>query len=158
MPSLISSPMRVTPLDHSAGFGASVEGVDLNAMDQPTFEALERALYTHKILIIRGQKGLTPSKQLELVMRFDPEAVPVHGHGTAAAVLKGFKGKQSLVGANPSVPLEPMVRLIGRGLLEPGHYGLTEPLTLKSGTHKGFHKESLSDEQIDAGETRFHRW
>lgn len=91
-------------------------------------------------------------------MRFDPEAKPVHGHGTAKDVMKGFKGKRSLVGANPAVPDEPMVRLIGRGLIEPGHYGVTEPLELKSGSHKTFHKEPLTDEEIDAGQTRFQRW
>lgn len=91
-------------------------------------------------------------------MRFDPDAQPVHGHGTATSVMKGFKGKKSLVGANPPVPLEPMVRLIGKGLLEPGHYGVTEPTLLKAGSHQGFHKDPLTTEQLDAGETRFQRW
>ncbi|KAK4700045.1 xanthine dioxygenase, partial [Phenoliferia sp. Uapishka_3] len=193
----MATTFSISPLNHSAGFGASVEGLDLNQLEgadgvttsfpqdsalirspmaDATFEALEKALYIHKILIIRGQEKLvrwtclvsvlstepapitqTPTKQLELVMRFDPAAKPVHGHGTSKEVLKAFGGKPSLVGANP-VPAEPMLRLIGRGSIPVGHHGVTEPLTLKSGSHKGFHKDVLTDEQLDAGETRFQRW
>lgn len=52
MPSILASPpskLTVQPLAHPAGFGATVEGVDLNALGQDDFEALERALYTHKV-------------------------------------------------------------------------------------------------------------
>lgn len=150
--------VTVAPFQHSSGFGAEISDIDLNDMDQSTFEALERALYTHKLLLVRGQKDLLPSKQLELVMRFDPLAKPVHGHGTAKDVMKGFKGKKSLVGANPAVPDEPMVRLIGKTTVPVGHHGVTEPTVLRGASHTSFHKDVLTQEQLDAGETRFMRW
>lgn len=34
MPSVLSNTINVTALGHSAGFGASVEGVDLNNLDR----------------------------------------------------------------------------------------------------------------------------
>lgn len=52
MPSILVSPpsnVEVTPLGHSSGFGATVEGIDLNNLSQPEFDAVERALYTHKV-------------------------------------------------------------------------------------------------------------
>lgn len=52
MPSILSNPttnLSVSPLNHSSGFGATVDGIDLNNLDQNDFEALERALYTHKV-------------------------------------------------------------------------------------------------------------
>lgn len=126
-------------------------------LDQ-TFKTLERALYTHKLLIIRGQADLHPSSQLALVKRFDPNSEGVHGHGTAAAVMKGFKGKKSLVGANPAVPSSPMVRMLGRTIVPVGHFGTTEEITLKSGSHVGFHKEPLTESELLGGDTRFQRW
>ena len=60
--------------------------------------------------------------------------------------MQAHKGKKSLVGANPSVPEEPMVRFIGRTTIPAGAYGAQEPIDLKSSSHKGFHKEPLSDE------------
>ena len=45
--------------------------------------------------------------------------------------------------------------MVGRGDFAPGHYGTTEPITLKAGSHAGFHKEPLSKEVLESGETRF---
>lgn len=73
-------------------------------------------------------------------------------------VMKGFKGKKSLVGANPAVPDEPMVRLIGKTTVPVGHHGVTEPTVLRGASHTSFHKDVLTQEQLDAGETRFMRW
>ncbi|ORY60396.1 alpha-ketoglutarate dependent xanthine dioxygenase [Leucosporidium creatinivorum] len=150
--------ITITPLETSAGFGASVEGVDLNQLDEQTFKTLERALYIHKLLVIRGQAALHPSSQLALVKRFDPNSAGVHGHGTATQVMEGFKGKKSLVGANPAVPCEPMVRMLGRTVVPVGHFGTEEEVTLRSGSHVGFHKEPLTEAEMLGGETRFQRW
>ncbi|GAA5897701.1 hypothetical protein JCM6882_000072 [Rhodosporidiobolus microsporus] len=153
--------LTVTPIESSAGFGAFLDGVDINNLSEHEFKELERALYTHKLLVIRGQPNLDPKKQFELVQRFDPTAKPVHGHGSASQVAQKAseqKNKRNLVGANPGVPAEPMVRMIGRATLPVGYHGATEEITLTSGTHKGFHKEPLSDEEIDSGLSRFHRW
>lgn len=72
--------------------------------------------------------------------------------------MKGFKGKKSLVGANPAVPCEPMVRMLGRTTVPIGHFGTEEEVTLKSGSHVGFHKEPLAEAEMLGGDTRFQRW
>jgi hypothetical protein len=48
---------------------------------------LSDAIWTHKIVVVKGQKNLAPSKQWELVTRFDPDAPQVHSHGD----MKTFK-------------------------------------------------------------------
>lgn len=92
------------------------------------------------------------------MQRFDPNAQPVHGHGTATGVMKTFQGQKSLVGANPAVPSSPNVRMLGRYTVPVGHHGVTEPIELNSGSHKGFHNEVLTDEELLRGDTRFQRW
>ncbi|GAA6044202.1 hypothetical protein JCM8097_004668 [Rhodosporidiobolus ruineniae] len=156
MPSLPG--LTVTPVESSAGFGATLEGIDLNNLSEPEFKELERALYTHKLLVIKNQPNLDPKKQLDLVMRFDPTTPPVHGHGDAKQVMNTFKGQKRMVGANPGVPSEPMVRMIGRATLPVGYHGATEEIRLTSGTHKAFHRDLLTDEEIESGLSRFHRW
>ena len=39
------------------------------------------AIWTHKVVVVKGQKDLAPIKQWELVTRFDPDAPQVHSHG-----------------------------------------------------------------------------
>ncbi|GAA5839166.1 hypothetical protein JCM11251_003694 [Rhodosporidiobolus azoricus] len=156
-----ASALIITPIESTAGFGAFLDGVDLNNLAEHDFKQLERALYTHKLLVIRDQPNLDPKKQFELVKRFDPTATPVHGHGSAAQIKQNAsqqKNKKNLVGANPGVPNEPMVRMIGRATLPVGYHGATEEITLTGGTHKGFHKEPLTDDEIEQGVSRFHRW
>ena len=52
-------------------------------------KALSVAIWTHKVVVVKGQKDLAPIKQWELVTRFDPDAPQVHSHGD----LKTFKNK-----------------------------------------------------------------
>jgi len=47
--------------------------------------------------------------------------------------------------------------MLGKATLPVGHFGSTEPIVLKGSTHVGFHKHPLSQEEIDAGQTRFQR-
>lgn len=44
-------------------------------------KALADAIWTHKLVVVRGQQKLPPIKQWELVTRFDPKAPLVHSHG-----------------------------------------------------------------------------
>jgi hypothetical protein len=44
-------------------------------------KALSDAIWTHKLVVVKGQKNLAPIKQWELVTRFDPKAPQVHSHG-----------------------------------------------------------------------------
>ncbi|GAA5898946.1 hypothetical protein JCM6882_004036, partial [Rhodosporidiobolus microsporus] len=157
MPS-VDTGLTITPLEHEAGFGAIVRGVDLNDLSDADFKKIEHALYTHRLLVIKDQPDLHPSKQYALNCAFDPEATGKHGHGNAKEVMKKFKGKVNLTGGLPSVPDCEMVRIVGRGHLTAGHYGTTEPLELKSGSHQAWHKEALTDEELKGGLTRFQRW
>jgi hypothetical protein len=44
-------------------------------------KALADAIWTHKLVIVKGQQHIRPIKQWELVTRFDPKAPLVHSHG-----------------------------------------------------------------------------
>ena len=56
-------------------------------------QALSDAIWTHKLVIVRGQKNLQPQKQWDLVKRFDPDAEEVHSHGD----MKTFNAKGGLL-------------------------------------------------------------
>ncbi|KAI5475013.1 hypothetical protein MNV49_002105 [Pseudohyphozyma bogoriensis] len=150
--------ITITPLEHSAGFGAFVSGVDLNNLDDATFKTIEEALYVHKLLVIKDQKHLTPVKQYEFNRRFDPKASGQHGHGTHKDQSKQFKGKKNITGGLPGVPECEDVRIVGKGTVGPGHYGTTEDTVMNGASHATWHKFPLTNEEIEAGETRFQRW
>ena len=61
-------------------------------------KALADAIWTHKLVVVRGQQNLSPIKQWELVTRFDPEAPLVHSHGD----LKTFNKQGGLLSVRPS--------------------------------------------------------
>lgn len=62
---------------------------------------LSDAIWTHKVIVVKGQKDLPPAKQWELVTRFDPSAQQVHSHGD----IKTFNSKGGLLSvSNPSSP------------------------------------------------------
>lgn len=102
MPSADSTRIIITPLEQDQGsktnvgsslsygnsscintsqFGAVVSGVDLNNLDEESFQILREAVYTHSVIVIKDQHNLVPAKQFELVHRFDPDANPSHGFG-----------------------------------------------------------------------------
>jgi xanthine dioxygenase len=148
--------LSLTPLG-GPGAGAEVEfGVDAGPLDldhlsDATFGALERAVLTHAVVVVRGQERLSPRAQFELTRRFDPE-VKTYGHGNRLDILKQSVLQQDLV----SIPDWPQVKLLGNGRVA-DHEGLP-PLELHHPSHRSFHKEPLTDEQESRGLTRFYRW
>jgi hypothetical protein len=44
-------------------------------------KALAYAIWTHKLVVVKGQQHIRPIKQWELVTRLDPKAPLVHSHG-----------------------------------------------------------------------------
>lgn len=54
------------------------------------------------------------------------------------------------------IPAQPQVKLIGNGVCE-NHEGI-ERVVLKHPQHFAFHKNTLTQEETDAGYTRFYRW
>ncbi|KPV77107.1 uncharacterized protein RHOBADRAFT_10194, partial [Rhodotorula graminis WP1] len=128
-------------------FGASVSGVDLNQLSREDFKEIEYALYKYRLLVVRDQPDLRPESQYRINCLFDPDATGKHG-----------VRRKNLTGGLPSVPDCEMVRIVGRGTLPAGHYGTTEPMELKAGSHQAWHKTPLSDDELASGDTRFSRW
>ena len=75
---------------------------------------LKETIWTHKVIVVKGQKDLTPEKHWELVTRFDPDASQVHSHGNVATFQKkgGVLSKARDV---YGIPGAENVRLIGKG-------------------------------------------
>lgn len=106
----------VTPMNKSPkekhNFGAIVTDLDLNDISgectsifrwfsnycintslDADVQHLSDAIWTHKVIVVKGQKDLAPIKQWELVTRFDPNSPQVHSHGD----LKTFNAKGGLL-------------------------------------------------------------
>jgi len=132
-------------------FGADAGYIDLDNLDDATFQALERAVLTHAVVVVRGQERLSPRVQFELTRRFDPR-VTSYGHGNRPDIMKQSVLVQDLV----SIPDWPQVKLLGNGRVT-DHEGLP-PVELHHPSHRGFHKEPLTDEQEASGLTHFYRW
>lgn len=94
-------------------------------------------MYKHKLLCLRDQKALTPEKHKEFCQRFDPSCSGRDG------VPDGF--------VVPCAGGVEAVRLVGAGTFPLSHFGNTEKLTLKAGSHIGYHKEALTEEEMRGG-------
>jgi alpha-ketoglutarate-dependent taurine dioxygenase len=117
---------------------------------------LKETIWTHKVVVVKGQKDLDPKKQWELVTRFDPQAPSsVHSHGD----MKTFNKKGGMLAKSREVygiPGAENVRLIGKGYQGEDHYGLKD-LNIK-GLSNDFHADPPDDEEFQKGNTRFQRW
>ncbi|KIX95336.1 uncharacterized protein Z520_08853 [Fonsecaea multimorphosa CBS 102226] len=150
---------QVLPLvkrkDQKLNFGAIVEGLDLNHISDDDVKQLKETIWTHKVIIVRGQKDLTPEKHWELVTRFDPDASQVHSHGN----LETFQKKGGMLSKSRDVygiPGAENVRLVGKGYQGEDHYGLKN-LNVK-GLSNDFHADPPDDKDFQEGFTRFQRW
>jgi alpha-ketoglutarate-dependent taurine dioxygenase len=142
------------PLDgggDDVDFGADAGYLDLDHLDDAGFAALERAVLTHAVVVVRGQERLSPRAQFELTRRFDP-AVKTYGHGNRPDIMKQSVLVQDLV----SIPDWPQVKLLGNGPVS-DHEGLGQ-VELRHPSHRSFHRSPLTDEQEAQGLTRFYRW
>jgi alpha-ketoglutarate-dependent taurine dioxygenase len=149
-----NSKLQFTPLETDASevdFGVDAGVLDLPGLDDAAFAALERAVLTHQVVVVRGQQGLSPRDQFELTRRFDP-SVKTYGHGNRTEILKQSVLVQDLV----SLPEVPQVKLLGNGRVR-DHEGIAE-VELRHPTHRSFHAAPLTDEQEAEGLTRFYRW
>jgi alpha-ketoglutarate-dependent taurine dioxygenase len=143
---------KLTPAPGSdVDFGAEVAACDLAHLSDADFHALERAVLTHHVVVVRGQGGLSPRDQFELTRRFDP-TVQTYGHGHKKEILRQSVLVQDLV----SIPEVPQVQLLGNGPVAE-HEGLSA-VQLRHPSHRGFHGAPLTDAQEAAGFTRFYRW
>src|SRR3954471_7903894 len=76
-PKLTFTPLATTSSE--VDFGVDAGTLDLTGLSNDEFAELERAVLTHHVVVVRGQRGLTPREQLELTRRFDPAAL-AYGH------------------------------------------------------------------------------
>jgi xanthine dioxygenase len=148
--------VQLTPLQGGDGgreveFGADAGTLDLEHLDAAGFAALERAVLTHAVVVVRGQERLSPRVQFELTRRFDPR-VTSYGHGNRPDIMKQSVLVQDLV----SIPEWPQVKLLGHGRVD-DHEGLPA-VELHHPSHRGFHHTPLTDDQEAQGLTRFYRW
>lgn len=135
--------------------------MDLNRLEDADFKRIEDALYRHKLLVIRGQKELTPESQYAFNMRFDPESPGHHGHGGAKEVMKAkVQGRTNVTQGQPSLPcVGGQIRIVGKGTVPAGHYGTDASISLgRRGANKSWHIEPLSSDELATGHTRFDRF
>lgn len=144
----IQSLITVHPLPDQP-LGAEVRNADLENLNQTDFDAIRRALYTHQVLLFKGQQNLSPKAQYELTRMFDP-TVTSYGHG------KTLDAKKSILHPDlKTIPHQPQVQVIGNGFVSEFE-GLRD-ITLKHPHHKTFHATPVSEED-DRNVTRFYRW
>ncbi|KAF2444154.1 Clavaminate synthase-like protein [Karstenula rhodostoma CBS 690.94] len=154
-PMFTTTPMKKTS-NEKHNFGAVIEGIDLEDISDSEVKALADAIWTHKLVIVKGQHHVRPIKQWELVTRFDPDAPLVHSHGD----LKTFNKQGGLLSKGRDVygvPGAENVRLIGKGYQGHDHFGLKGTTVRKEPGH-AWHNDPLSDEEYTKGHTRFQRW
>ncbi|GMM36153.1 hypothetical protein DASC09_034780 [Saccharomycopsis crataegensis] len=149
--------LKAIPLTN-APFGATIQlpqdATDPSLLGQEDFDLLEKALHTYKVIVIPDQKNLSPRSQYVLTTRFDEtcdKEGKSYGHG------KTFRHKDSVLKKDGhTVPSQPQVQIIGNGHWEEDNglkdFDLTQP------SQRTFHKDTLTDEQTAAGQTRFYRW
>jgi alpha-ketoglutarate-dependent taurine dioxygenase len=134
-------------------FGAEVilREKEIAHLSEVEFAALQRAVLTHHVVVVRDQGGLSPKDQFALTRRFDRTA-ETYGHGHRKDVLRQSVLVQDLV----SIPDVPQVQLIGNGRVV-DHEGLAE-VELRHPSHRSFHRVPLTAAEEAGGWTRFYRW
>lgn len=125
---------------------------DPSLLDDADFQTLKNGLLTYSVLVIPGMEKLSPESQYNLTKRMDPTCGKgSYGHS------KEFRHTQSVLRRDGvSVPNQPQVQVLGQGTFQ-NHCGMDE-ITLRHPTHFDFHKDPLSDEDVEKGYTRFYRW
>ncbi|ODV90014.1 hypothetical protein CANCADRAFT_1743 [Tortispora caseinolytica NRRL Y-17796] len=151
---MTASLLQINPLEN-APLGAKVtlpsDVTDPSKLREEDFQTLLRALKTYQVLVIPGQKNLSPKSQYELTKRCDPTCQGNYGHS------KEFRHEKSVLRADGvTVPTQPQVQVLGQGHHHE-HEGMML-IDLKHPSHVTFHKDPLSIEEIAKGDTRYYRW
>lgn len=164
-------PIVPKPEQSGVDFGAMIHDLDLDkltgkkhyrsvrhdkdnqhfyTMIDEDFKKLEEAVYTYQVVVVRNQSHVSPKTQYEITKRFEPE-VDTYGHGGQ------HRAEQSVIARDLSpFPDVPQVQLLGHGTVR--NYQGIEERKLTHPHHKVFHRDVLSQEDQDAGKTRFYRW
>lgn len=145
--------LEFKPLQIAAGsrvnFGVQLDHADLETLSESDFKQIQHALYTHSVVVLKNQQGLSPRAQYELTKRFDPSS-NTYGHG------KTLDAKRSVLHPDlKTIPHQTQVQVIGNGFFE--EYEGLKNITLRHPHHKKFHKTCVEEEK-DLSHTRFFRW
>ncbi|KAK1498726.1 TfdA family Taurine catabolism dioxygenase TauD [Colletotrichum abscissum] len=137
------------PFEKSAvDFGAELSGIDLEHIDDESFQVIREALYNNNVVLIKGQHNLSPKAQYELTRLFDPEA-STYSHGSRI-------DKRSVLHKDlTTLPSQPQVQVIGHGAV--AEFEGLENLKLTHPHHKTFHKHPILEAE-DYDYTHFYRW
>ncbi|KAL8280631.1 hypothetical protein RQP46_006954 [Phenoliferia psychrophenolica] len=149
--------LTVNPLPSPAKFGVEVSGCDLNNLGEDQFKELEELIYTHRVVVLKGQKDLLPASQQALGIRFDPETPAELGHMEDVRGVDTALGKAKLE-PKPTLPGGWLININGSGSFEAGHLDIDHPFKLEGLGHRGFHRDELPRDETDAGFVRFQRW
>jgi hypothetical protein len=122
MPGLLLSPLPA-PLpgvtrELDPAFGRLASGVDLSNLSDEETREIQKALYTHSLLLFPKTK-LSPEKQYALTKSFDSDS-DSYGHGN-----KGRQKESILHPDLKTIPRQPQVQVIGNGPVKE-HEGLTD--------------------------------
>ncbi|GAA5873047.1 hypothetical protein JCM8547_000016 [Rhodosporidiobolus lusitaniae] len=161
----------ITPLVHppsgpssTSRLGAVISNLSLQDLFDPSlrsssqarsteaFKQLEKAVYEHLVVVVKGQEELAEDRQFAMVRAFDPSAPDEHGHQDATTTHKGHKSL--LFGIGNESGRHPEVKLVGGGK-QGVRFGGRE---LRQADHTQYHFEPLTEEEREAGFTRWHRW
>ena len=153
---MTSDTIKVTPLQ-GRKLGAQITmpsyTTDPSKLNESDFKQLKKALLEHSVLIIPGMEGLKPESQHALNVRFDPSSATNYGHKEEL-----FHSSKSILAKDGKcVPRRPEVMMVGNGSFGAGHEGMKE-FTLEHPTHKTFHKQLLTNDEMANKQTRFYRW
>ncbi|KAG0703633.1 Clavaminate synthase-like protein [Suillus ampliporus] len=136
-----------------ARFGREVRGLNAEHLKDEELQAIEKALYEHGLLLFRNV-SLSPAAQYRIVKHFDP-GTECYGHGMRRSDRKSECNRKTLFSVK-NIPAVPQVLVIGHGTIVE-HEGVSE-VTLQHPSHRSFHRHPLTDEEEDAGYTRFYHW
>ncbi|KAI7901925.1 uncharacterized protein BX663DRAFT_436469 [Cokeromyces recurvatus] len=144
-------PIKLSPKQSGVDFGIIVNDLDLEKISSEDFDKLFNAVYTYQVVVVRNQGHVSPQTQYELTKRFDPQNIDIYGHGSM------HRANESVISRDISpLPKVPQVQLLGHGLVR-NHYGFEEKRLIHP-SHTVFHKDCLTKEEMEAGQTRFYRW
>ncbi|KAG9189244.1 hypothetical protein G6011_06112 [Alternaria panax] len=155
----MASNFKIEPLVHPEGktckFGAVITGLDLNNFTEDIVAQLEKATWEHKLIIIKGQNDLKPKRAWELLQALDPEMIIedqddlmncFHPHQWFRDSFRAIK-----------VPDGGLFYFIGKGPQDDPRYG-KPGLDMGDANVSHYYSVPLSDEDFEAGRTRFHVW
>ncbi|KAI9487157.1 MAG: hypothetical protein EXX96DRAFT_614952 [Benjaminiella poitrasii] len=144
-------PIQPSPKQSGVDFGAIINDLDLEKISPEDFEKLFEAVYTYQVIVVRNQGHIHPKTQYELTKRFDPQNIDIYGHGSM------HNASESVISRDISpLPEVPQVQLLGHSIVK-NHFGIEEK-KLTHPSHTVFHKDCLTKEEMEAGQTRFYRW